>query len=348
MKALWLTRSSRCGAGLRRLDGGGSARRTSSGVGRDTIPVARALAAPLGANPDIPPPGGAAARGRAGEPAARAEASLAAAGLAEASLAEADFPEAGLAQAHSPRHHRASDATCTERDATGIEREPAGRAISQYAQARTVARQAVLGEAIIVPTEPQRASLGAGFDQYVTRMNIWTRPPWEFPATVGGIVPGWVQVYGVPSEIVAIYPTFAGSEFLVVGDDVVILEPGSRRIVAMLSRTSGAYVAERVAPPAAVSTTVSTTGLALAEERIRLSRGQIATIRTVLRQRECRYARPADFFIGSVVPSTAPFCDFPERVIAAVPDIEGYRFITRRNAVVVVDPADDRVVSVVR
>jgi len=35
-------------------------------------------------------------------------------------------------------------------------------------------------------------------------------------------------------------------------------------------------------------------------------------------------------------------------VIAAVPDIEGYRFVTRRNAVVVVDPANDRVVSVVR
>jgi hypothetical protein len=220
-----------------------------------------------------------------------------------------------------------------------------GRAISQYAQARTAARQTVLRDAIIVPTEPQRASLSAGFDQYITRMNIWTRAPWEFPATVGGTVPGWVQVYGVPSEIVAIYPAYAGSEFLVVGDDVVILEPGSRRIVAMLSRTSGAYVAERVEP---LSTTASTTGLAPSEERIRLSRAQIATIRTVLRQRECRYARPADFFIGSVVPGTAPLCDFPERVIVAVPDIEGYRFITRGNAVVVVDPADGQVVSVVR
>jgi hypothetical protein len=235
---------------------------------------------------------------------------------------------------------RASSAT---RRVSSVSRP--SRALPQYAQARPAERAAVTREAIILPSEPQRASLSAGFDQYITRMNIWTRPPWEFPATVGGIVPGWVQVYGVPSEIVAIYPAFAGSEFLVVGDDVVILEPGSRRIVAMLSRTSGAYVAERVAPPL---TTVSTTGLAPAEDRIRLSRGQIATIRTVLRQRECRYARPADFFIGSVVPSTAPFCDFPERVIAAVPDIEGYRFITRRNAVVVIDPADDRVVSVVR
>ena len=51
---------------------------------------------------------------------------------------------------------------------------------------------------------------------------------------------------------------------------------------------------------------------------------------------------------ASVVPGTAPLCDFPERVIAAVPDIEGYRYVTRRNAVVVVDPDSDRVVSVIR
>lgn len=220
-----------------------------------------------------------------------------------------------------------------------------GRAISQYAQARTAARQAVPREPIIVPSEPQRAQLSAGFDQYIVRMNIWSRPPWEIPATVGGSVPEWVQVYGVPSEIVAIHPALAGDQFVVVGDDVVILEPGSRRIVAMLSRTSGAYVAERIGPP---STTGSTTGLAPPEDRVRLSRTQVAAIRTVLRQRECRYQRRSDFFIGDLVPGTAPLCDFPERVIAAVPDVEGYRFITRRNAVVVVDPTSDRVVSVVR
>ncbi|MBX9840250.1 MAG: DUF1236 domain-containing protein [Xanthobacteraceae bacterium] len=221
-----------------------------------------------------------------------------------------------------------------------------GRAMSQYAQARTAARRAALGAAIVMPTEPQRASLSAGFDAYITRMNIWSRAPWEFPATVGGLVPGWVQVYGVPSEIVAIYPALAGNEFLLVGDDVVILEPGTRRIVAMLSRTSGAYVAERAAPP--VTAVPTTTGVAPPEDRIRLSRAQIAAIRTVLRQRECRYGRRANFLIGDPVPGTALLCDFPERVIAAVPDIEGYRFITRGNAVVVVDPVSGQVVSVVR
>jgi hypothetical protein len=108
----------------------------------------------------------------------------------------------------------------------------------------------------------------------------------------------------------------------------------------MLSRTSGAYVAER--------TLSSTTGVAPREDRVRLSRAQIVAIRTVLQQRGCRYGRRAAFVIGDLVPGTAPLCDFPERVVAAVPDIEGYRYVLRRNAVVVVDPATDRVVSVVR
>ena len=219
------------------------------------------------------------------------------------------------------------------------------RPLPLYAQARSAERAAAVREVIVSPAGPPRTGLSAGFNEYITRMNIWSRPPWEIPATVGATVPLGIQVYGMPAEIVAIDPAFAGDPFVVVGDDVVILEPDSRRIVAMLSRTSGAYVAERMAAPA---TTVSTTGLAPPEDRVRLSRGQVAVIRTVLRHRECRDHRRSDFFVGSLVPRTTPLCDFPERVIAAVPDIEGYRYVTRRNAVLVVDPDSDRVVSVVR
>jgi hypothetical protein len=84
------------------------------------------------------------------------------------------------------------------------------------------------------------------------------------------------------------------------------------------------------------------------EVRVRLTRAETAAIRTVLRDRACRYERPADFFIGSLMPATAPVCAFPERVIAAVPDIGVYGYITHRNQVVVVDPANDRVVTVIR
>jgi len=216
------------------------------------------------------------------------------------------------------------------------------RSGTPYAQATIVQRGAARPGDRIVLTEPQVTSLNAAFTDYIGRMNVWSRPPWDVPATVGATVPGWIQVYGVPAEIVAIYPDFAGEQFVVIGDDIVVIEPVTRRIVAMISRTSNTAVLE---------TQPSTTGVAVAlppEERVRLTRSQIATIRTVLRDRSCRYERPAGFFIGSVVPTTAPVCAFPDRVVAAVPDIADYRFITRRNAVVVVDPADGRVVTVLR
>ena len=103
-------------------------------------------------------------------------------------------------------------------------------------------------------------------------MNIWTRPPWKFRPPSAALSRYGLQVYGVPAEIVAIYPAFAGAEFLKVGDDVAILERVSRRIVAMLSRTSGAYVAERMAP----RRPRSTMGVAPPQDRVRLSRAQIA------------------------------------------------------------------------
>ena len=258
-----------------------------------------------------------------------------------------------VAERHRPRpaQERAlrtrRTATTGQATARVSRAELPSRPRSQYSRAAYVAPAAARPGDRIALTEPQMARLSAAFAEYIVRMNVWSRPPWEFPATVGATVPGWVQVYGIPTEIVAVYPEFAGDEFVVVGDDIVVMEPVSRRIVAMISRTSNAAVAVLDELPS--TTGSSATGLAPPlEERVRLTPAQIATIRTVLRDRACRYERPADFFVGSLMPAAAPVCAFPERVIAAVPDIADYRYITRRNEIVVVDPGNDRVVTVIR
>jgi hypothetical protein len=241
-----------------------------------------------------------------------------------------------------------------------------------YLQATYLApAPAVPGERMVL-TEPQLAELNAAFADYIVRMNVWSRPVWEFPAVVGATVPAWIQAYGVPAEIVAIDPALSGDEFLVLGDDIVIVDPGTRRIVAMISRVNGTAVAAlpAVAPPlvtpivappvltpvvvpapvitALASPPVTTAMAPSPEERVRLTRAQIVSIRTVLLDPACRYERPADFFIGGPAPPTAPLCAFPERVVATVPDIADYRYMTRRNAVVVIDPVTDRVVTLLR
>ena len=137
------------------------------------------------------------------------------------------------------------------------------RSRPQYARASYVAPAAAVPADRIVLTEPQVANLNAAFAGYIVRMNVWSRPVWEFPATVGATVPGWMQVYGVPAEIVAIYPAFGGDEFLVVGDDIVVLDPGTRRIVAMISRVNNTAVA--ALPP--VNTAVAAGGARPAHTR---------------------------------------------------------------------------------
>jgi len=52
--------------------------------------------------------------------------------------------------------------------------------------------------------------------------------------SVGSIVPKTVHVHPLPSTIVQIEPAWRGYMFFLVGDEIVIVEPGSLRIVAVL------------------------------------------------------------------------------------------------------------------
>jgi len=52
--------------------------------------------------------------------------------------------------------------------------------------------------------------------------------------SVGSIVPKTVRVRPLPATIVSIQPAWRGYMFFLVGDEIVIVEPGSLRIVAVL------------------------------------------------------------------------------------------------------------------
>jgi hypothetical protein len=141
--------------------------------------------------------------------------------------------------------------------------------------------------------------------------------------------------------VIAIYPRFRGHQFVVVEDEIVIIEPRTRRIVTTIPRSGGA-VASR--------SPRTTTGAADTADRIRLSPEQRRVIRTIVVQEPvCRYEQRIDFFIGIPLPSTAKVCEFPERVVSEVPEIRRYRYMVRDEEVIVVDPDDERrVVEVIR
>ena len=81
---------------------------------------------------------------------------------------------------------------------------------------------------------------------------------------------------------------------------------------------------------------------------VRLSPADRTVIRrVVLRQPTCRHELRLDFVIGIPLPRTVEVCEFPEAVLAEVPEARRYRFLVRGEEVVVVDPGENRIVDVI-
>jgi len=56
----------------------------------------------------------------------------------------------------------------------------------------------------------------------------------NFSISVGTRVPHDVRFYPLPTEVVTIYPEWRGYEFILVGDQVVVVDPRTFEIVAVI------------------------------------------------------------------------------------------------------------------
>lgn len=57
----------------------------------------------------------------------------------------------------------------------------------------------------------------------------------NFSISVGTRVPHTVHLYPLPAEVISVYPAWRGYEFILVGDEIVIINPGSFEIVAVIA-----------------------------------------------------------------------------------------------------------------
>jgi len=56
----------------------------------------------------------------------------------------------------------------------------------------------------------------------------------NFNVSVGTVVPRSVTLYPLPAAVIEIHPQWRGYQYVLVGDEIVIIEPGSHRIVAVI------------------------------------------------------------------------------------------------------------------
>ena len=180
-------------------------------------------------------------------------------------------------------------------------------------------------------SEPQRARLA----QAVAGLNVAPLKGLKFPVQVGSEVPRTLRLRPLPPAAVQAAPQYRAYHFVLVDDTIVIVQPRTYRVVAVLAQGKGGK---------------------LATPKLNLTQHQRSTVRAevgkqVSKQRPAPergttgMAPTAEVVIGERVPETMTIERFPDNVYRQVPALRSYQYILRENEIYVVDPRELRVIE---
>jgi hypothetical protein len=193
------------------------------------------------------------------------------------------------------------------RQATGHAK--AGDRVSQGREDLRVARERLR------PDERQR--LRTAFDYQGARVSNA-----RFALRVGEHVPRQVRIFPIPRELVTFFPYYRDYAYVVVNDEICIVDPRTYEIVDVIDEQ---YY--RSGPRQEVA-------------RLSLSPQQIAFVRDSI---------PRDFpeadvrlrlALGAEIPPDVELYEFPRIVEDRVPWLREYRFLVAEDQIVIVDPRD--------
>jgi hypothetical protein len=156
----------------------------------------------------------------------------------------------------------------------------------------------------------------------------------NFSLSVGTRVPRDIRLSPLPNDVIEIVPQYRGYDFVLVRDEIVIVDPSNYEIVAVLPHSGRA----------------NATGSAVREHRkMTFSDRDRAAIRKHVHSRTAE--RPATTTVtteiraGERVPEGVEVEAFPEEVYRDAPDLREYRYIYRDNHTYVVEPEERRVIE---
>ena len=67
-------------------------------------------------------------------------------------------------------------------------------------------------------------------------MNVAPVSSVNFAVSTGTVVPETVVLHEVPETVVRVHPAWRGYKFIVVKDEIVIIEPKTRKIVTVIEK----------------------------------------------------------------------------------------------------------------
>lgn len=201
--------------------------------------------------------------------------------------------------------------------------QPAGNAGTNTAQ-----RSDTNVNASVNINEQQRTRLNQSF----ARLDVRPLNNVNFQVSVGTVVPRDVRLEPVPTEIVEIVPQYRGYSFFAVRDEIVIVEPSSSKIVAVLPRSrSGSASTATTRKP-----TFSDADRAVMRKHVHVRTQSSVTTGSSARTK---------VILGERVPESLEMRSFPEEVYRESPRLKEYRYIEEGDRAYVVEPRERRIIE---
>lgn len=172
----------------------------------------------------------------------------------------------------------------------------------------------------------------------ISHLNVQPLTNVNFSLLVGTVVPRDVRLQQLPAEVVEIVPQHRGYDFVLVKDEIVIVEPSSYKIVAVLPY-SGRSTAAAPARTEERKATFSDRDREVVRKHAKARPVELekrvttgSTVRTEIRT--C--AR---------VPEGVEIEAFPEEVYRDAPTLPEYRYINRDSHTYIVEPHERRIIE---
>ena len=182
--------------------------------------------------------------------------------------------------------------------------------------------------------DQQRTCISAS----ISHLNVQPLNNVNFSLSVGTVVPRDVRLQPLPADVVELVPQYRGYDFVLVKDEIVIVEPSSYKIVATLpySGRSTAAVSARTEQRSATFS-----------DRDREVIRKHARARPVEREKRVTTGSSVrtEIRTGERVPEGMEIEAFPEEVYREAPSLREYRYINRDSRTYIVEPGDRRVIE---
>ncbi|MGH1570336.1 DUF1236 domain-containing protein [Methylobacterium sp. P31] len=151
----------------------------------------------------------------------------------------------------------------------------------------------------------------------------------DISVSVGSTVPDRVDLHPLPSSIVEIVPQFRGYDYVVVRDEIVIVQPRTKKVVYVVHRSGGH----------AKSSSSRHRSLNIAGEKLTSVKRTVSS--------EPKVSREVRVEEDSTVPRDIELRRFPTTIIEEVPDLRSYEyFVEPDDTIVIVDPDSREVVDI--